>query len=300
MRLMAPAVRVDPDLGHRLGWYRQGRGDPTTRITATSFVRAMWTPDGPATVAATWADGSWRRQGWGPGATWAAAALDRMAGAFFVDSPAPTPCHPLVSAAMHRHRRLWAGASGDLYHELLPAILQQRITSRDAKMQWRRLCHALGDAAPGPDPTLRLPPRPEMLAGQPAWWFHPLGIEAKRARALLAVAGVADRLWSWAAEPPAAVADRLATIAGVGPWTIGTVLGPACGDDDAVAVGDYHIPNMVAWNLMGEARADDERMLALLEPYRGQRGRVIRLLGLVGEGAPAFGPRQRILPMHRW
>jgi 3-methyladenine DNA glycosylase/8-oxoguanine DNA glycosylase len=73
-----------------------------------------------------------------------------------------------------------------------------------------------------------------------------------------------------------------------------------CGDDDAVAVGDYHFPNMVAFNLAGEARADDERMLELLEPFRGQRGRVIRLLGLAGRRAPAFGPRRRILPMHRW
>jgi 3-methyladenine DNA glycosylase/8-oxoguanine DNA glycosylase len=139
-----------------------------------------------------------------------------------------------------------------------------------------------------------------VLAGRPAWWFHPLGIETKRARALAAVARVADRLWEWAARPPAEAAGRLALLAGVGPWTIGTVLGPACGDEDAVAVGDYHLPSIVAWNLAGEPRADDARMLTLLEPYRGQRGRVIRLLSLAGRRPPAFGPRQRILPMHRW
>lgn len=263
----------------------------------------MWTPDGPATVAASWADGTWRSQSWGSGGPWAEAALEQMAsGASIASGPPSTPssCHPLVATGMHRHRALWAGASGDLYHELLPAVLQQRITGLEAKAQWRRLCGALGEPAPGPDATLRLPPRPDVLAGRPAWWFHPFGIEAKRARTLVAVARLADRLWAWAGDAPAAVADRLAAIPGVGPWTIGTVLGPACGDDDAVAVGDYHLPNLVAWNLAGEARADDERMLALLEPYRGQRGRVIRLLGLVGTGAPAFGPRQRILPMHRW
>jgi hypothetical protein len=41
-------------------------------------------------------------------------------------------------------------------------------------------------------------------------------------------------------------------------------------------------------------------MLDLLEPFRGQRGRVVRLIGLSGRRAPAFGPRKRILPMHRW
>ena len=63
----------------------------------------------------------------------------------------------------------------------------------------------------------------------------------------------------------------------------------ALGDADAVSVGDYHLPNQVAWALAGEARADDARMLELLEPYRGQRGRVIRLLlagARVGMPAP--------------
>ena len=33
----------------------------------------------------------------------------------------------------------------------------------------------------------------------------------------------------------------------------------------------------------------------LLEPYRGQRGRVLRALVRTGQGAPAFGPRRRTL-----
>jgi endonuclease III len=298
----AAGVGVDPDLRRRLGWYRAGAGDPTTRMGATWFQRATWTPDGPASVAASWTDGVWRTAGWGPGADWALRALDRMAAgrADRPSPPVPADVHPLVARGMHRHPWLWAGASGGLYHELLPAILQQRITAQEAKHQWRRLCLALGEPAPGPDPTLRLPPHPRSLARRPAWWFHPYGIETSRARTLAEVARIADHLWSWAELSPAQAADRLAGVRGVGPWTIGVVLGPACGDDDAVAVGDYHIPNMVAWNLAGEARADDERMLSLLEPYRGQRGRVIRLLSLVGTRAPAFGARQRILPLHRW
>ena len=78
------------------------------------------------------------------------------------------------------------------------------------------------------------------------------------------------------------------------------MLGPALGDPDAVAVGDYHVKNIVAWNLVNEARATDERMLQLLEPYAGQRGRVVRAIINHGSGAPKFGPKQRILPMSRW
>jgi hypothetical protein len=47
----------------------------------------------------------------------------------------------------------------------------------------------------------------------------------------------------------------------------------------------------VAWALAGEPRGTDERMLELLEPYRGQRGRVVRLLEASGIRAPAYGPR---------
>ncbi len=72
------------------------------------------------------------------------------------------------------------------------------------------------------------------------------------------------------------------------------------GDPDAVATGDYHFPNVVAHALTGEARADDERMLELLEPYRGQRGRVLWALVSIAGPAPKFGPRQRILPMSHW
>ena len=37
--------------------------------------------------------------------------------------------------------------------------------------------------------------------------------------------------------------------------------------------------------------ADDSRMLELLEPYRGQRGRVQRLLEAGGHWLPRRGPR---------
>ena len=86
-------------------------------------------------------------------------------------------------------------------------------------------------------------------------------------------------------------ARRLASLPGVGPWTIAEIMRNAFGDPDAVSVGDYHVPSMVAWALAGESRADDARMLELLEPYRGQRGRVQRLLELGRVFAPRRGPR---------
>ena len=90
---------------------------------------------------------------------------------------------------------------------------------------------------------------------------------------------------------PTVLTQRLRTVHGVGPWTAAETVSVALGDADAVSVGDFHIPNLVAWALAGEPRGTDERMLELLEPYRGQRGRVIRLLEASGISAPRFGPR---------
>jgi 3-methyladenine DNA glycosylase/8-oxoguanine DNA glycosylase len=72
--------------------------------------------------------------------------------------------------------------------------------------------------------------------------------------------------------------QRFRAVTGVGPWTAARIGLIALGDPDAVAVGDLHLPHLVTSALAGEPRGSDERMLELLEPFRGQRGRVIRLL----------------------
>lgn len=84
---------------------------------------------------------------------------------------------------------------------------------------------------------------------------------------------------------------RLLAVAGVGPWTAAEAARLALGDPDAVSFGDYNVPHLVSWALAGEERGSDERMLELLEPYRGQRARVVRLLELSGIAPPRYGPR---------
>lgn len=278
---------------------RNGRSDPTTRLGPGEFRRATFTPTGPATIRLRWHGEQLDAQAWGPGADHLLARADEMVGRrdepfTFVDA------HPAVMHAQHHHPHLRLGASRSLYHDLLPTIIAQRITGGEAIAQWRRLCWKLGAPAPGPFKDLRLPPDPDRLARAPSWWFHPLGIERSRAETLVTVARHATRLHEWAMLPPAELARCLHLLRGVGEWTIGTVLASSSGEPDAVAVGDYHLKNIVSYALAGEPRGTDERMLELLEPYRGQRGRVVRLLTLDGHRAPAFGPRQRILPMASW
>lgn len=302
-------VAAPRSLRQTLAAQRNGGSDPTTQVGDGSFLHATLTPDGPGTLLLRWdADPApsdacgLSVDAWGPGAAWLTDRVEAMTGA--ADSAvAFDGAHPVVARSLAARRARRIGASGNLYHHLLPVVLAQRITGGEAAQQWRRLCTELGEPAPGPADLigrLRLPPAPAALARRPAWWFHPLGIEAKRARTLTEVARHIDTYWGWAAAGPAVTAGKLALIPGVGPWTVGSVLGPALGDPDAVPVGDYHFPHAIAWALAGESRADDARMLELLAPYGGQRGRVLQaVLATVG-GAPAFGPRQRINPIARW
>jgi hypothetical protein len=291
------------DVGANLRGYRHGRHDPTTRWERAPaggrFLRASWTPDGPGTVEVRWHGDVVDVDAHGPGAGWWYDRVDALVGRH--DPGArhlETDPHPVVAGAARRHRRRRIGASGDLYHELLPTILEQRITAREAHAQWNRLCRRLGEPAPGPHAGLLLPPHPRSLARRPGWWFHPLGIERRRAETLAEVARHAERLWSWSELSPADAGSRLRRLRGVGAWTVGSVLGPALGDADAVPVGDYHAKNVVAWALAGEPRGTDDRMLELLAPYAGDRGRVLSMIS--AHRPPKFGPRQRILPMARW
>ena len=84
---------------------------------------------------------------------------------------------------------------------------------------------------------------------------------------------------------------RLRSVPGVGVWTAAEVRQRALGDVDAVSVGDFHLCRQVGWVLAGEERADDARMLELLEPYRGHRYRVCRLVELSGLAPERRGPR---------
>ena len=289
------------DVGATLGWYRHGPSDPTTwmnvigRGIASSgdFVRATRTPDGPGTLHIRWQPGHGDEvqiDAYGPGGRWLAARAPHMLGCHDVlDHALHLAEHPKVAAAAVRHDTIRFGASGE-----------QRITIGEAHRQWTRLCLELGEPAPGPFSRLVLPPEPRVLARQPSWWFHPLGIERKRAQPLIDIARHADKFWAWAELSPTEAGAKLRLIPGVGQWTVGSVLGPALGDPDALAVGDFHLKNIVANTLAGEPRATDERMLELLEPYVGQRGRVVRMLMRNGASTPKFGPKKRILPMHAW
>jgi hypothetical protein len=57
-----------------------------------------------------------------------------------------------------------------------------------------------------------------------------------------------------------------------------------------VSFGDFHVPTVVGWALVGRP-LDDEGMAQVLAPYAPQRQRAVRLLEATGAPRPRFGPR---------
>lgn len=265
-----------------------GTGDPTIRFGADGVWRATRLASGTAAMQLRQlARDRISVRAWGPGAEEALAGAAELVGA--LDDPASlSPRHEILRRTIRRHPGLRLPRSRRLFEALLPAICEQKVTGVEARRAYRALIRRHGDPAPGP-PGLRLAPDPARLAALPSYAFHPLGIERRRAEVIRAAASLAPRLEAMASP---AEADRvLRSVPGIGPWTSAEVRRVALGDPDAISIGDYHIPSLVAWALAGEARADDARMLELLAPYAGQRGRVQRLIEASGVRLPRFGPR---------
>jgi 3-methyladenine DNA glycosylase/8-oxoguanine DNA glycosylase len=276
-----------------LGPLRRGRFDPTIRIGAGQVWRATRTPRGPATLhlRATAAPARVRARAWGPGADWALTRLPALLGSED-DVRGFVPHHPLVARLHRALPGLRMGRSNAVLEALVPTVLEQKVLGVEARRSYALLARALGRPAPGPAPGgLLLPPAPAEWAGAPSWTYHRAGVERKRADTIRLAATVAGRLEECTNLPLPEARRRLLAVPGIGPWTAAEVAMVALGDADAVSVGDYHLPHQVAYALAGEPRADDARMLELLEPYRGHRGRVIRLLTHSGIQPPRFGPR---------
>ncbi len=290
-----PPFRVDPLL--TLGALRQGLLDPQIRLEARSLLRATWTPAGPASTRLTFAAGEVFIEAWGSGADAAIEELPALLGAH--DDPSHlVPRHALVADLARRLGGMRMARTGKVLETLVPTVIGQKVTGLEAWRSHRALLYRFGEPAPGPL-RLRLPPRPLVLAGQPYHAFHALGLERRRADVIREVAGLARALEGLTALSPVAARERLTTAAGVGPWTAAETMRVALGDPDALSVGDYNLPDLVCWALAGERRGTDAWMLELLEPYAGQRARVVRLLELGGVSPPRHGPRLQARSIRR-
>jgi 3-methyladenine DNA glycosylase/8-oxoguanine DNA glycosylase len=274
---------------------RRGSGDPSFRFDAGGVWRATRTPDGDATLrlAVRPLDGAVEATAWGPGATWAVESVPTLLGAD--DEPAGfEPQHPVLREALRRHPGWRVPRTGLVLEALAPAVLEQKVTGREAWRAWRHLVRAYGKPAPGPAAVqalrMHVPPAPEVWTRVPSWEWHRAGVDQFRSRTVVRAATVAGRLEQITGLAHVEAAARLRAVPGVGVWTAAEVAQRALGDPDAVSVGDFHLAGLVGWALVGE-KVDDDAMLELLEPYRGHRYRAVRMIELSGRRPPRRGPR---------
>jgi 3-methyladenine DNA glycosylase/8-oxoguanine DNA glycosylase len=278
-------------LSQTLGMLQRGRRDPTMQLGLSGVWRASRSPGGPVTTHLSSLDPhSVRVRAWGPGSEWALDAAPRLLGATDDSEGEFVAHHPVVAELIRRHPHLRIPRTEAAFEALVPAILEQKVVGLEAKRSYALMVRRHGEPAPGPA-GLWLPPAAAALADLPTYAFHSLGLERKRGDTVRLAATHAARFDEAVHLGPRELARRLMALPGIGPWTAAEVTLRALGDPDAVSVGDYHTPSLVAWALAGEPRGDDARMLELLEPYAGHRGRVIRLLEVGHPAAPRYGPR---------
>lgn len=296
---MEPVVRAwapswPASLGSTLGALGRGRMDPTYRRTPDRALwRTMRTPEGPATQRISVVDGVVESQSWGAGAEWAAERLPRILGAGDDVSTFDASLHPLVASQWARHGSgMRTPSTGVVLETLVQAILEQRVTGLEARRSWGWLLASYGEPAPGPAPErMHVFPEATVLASVPSWEWHRAGVDGSRSATILRAAGYAGRLQECADLPLDAARARMTAIPGIGWWTWAEVASRALGDADAVSFGDFHVAKNVVYALTGEQDGTDGRLEELLEPWRGHRGRVQRLVEMTGISRPARGPR---------
>lgn len=267
----------------------RGAGDPAHRFVQGRFWWSCATPDGDATVVVGAHGPVVTAQAWGAGADWVLSRVPALVGADDDWSGLDVTAHPVLQRTLRSRPGLRLCATGLVMESLVPAILEQKVTGQEARRAWRNLLHWYGRPAPGPTPVpMRVPPSAAALRDVPTWNWHRMGVDSKRQSAIRVAASLARRLEQ---STPDDVRTRLRLVPGVGEWTAAETAQRAFGHPDAVSVGDFHLKNWVVHALTGRARGTDEDMLNLLEPWAGQRQRVVRLIELSGLAAPRFGPR---------
>ena len=287
----------DVHLDAMLGSLRRGRMDPCHHRDADGSVwRTSRMRSGPVTYRLGQpGPREIHCQVWGPGGAELQDQLPAMLGADD-DPDGFVPGHPLVADAARRYPGLRILRTGRVLEALVPAILEQKVTGKEARGEWVALVRRYGEPASGPTPRpMWVVPDARTWLSIPSWEWHRAGVDPKRSATVVQALRVIGRLEECVALDTDSARRRLLAVPGIGPWTAAEIAQRALGDPDAVSVGDYHLAGFVGWNLIGE-KVDDDRMLELLEPWRGHRYRMIRLLELSPQAVmpPRHGPRMSI------
>jgi len=276
--------------GHTLAPLRRGPRDPCFQLPGDGTIwRTSLLPSGPVTARISRAaPNAAHCEAWGGGAEEFMETVPALLGADD-DASDFVPREPTIAAAHRQVPHLRLGRTGRVLEALIPAVIEQRVPGADAFRSWRVLVTKYGTSAPGPAPSgMRVPPPADVWRNIPSWDFHRANVDPRRAQTVVSCARRAASLERLMSQPAEQARAALQSLPGVGIWTAAETAQRAFGDADAVSVGDYHIPKMIGWTLLGRP-VDDVVMLELLEPMRPHRHRVVRLLEVSGL---AYEPRR--------
>jgi 3-methyladenine DNA glycosylase/8-oxoguanine DNA glycosylase len=302
MEMLATVYRPSSplDLRQTLAPLMRGVWDPAHRWVGAELWRTTNTPAGPATLHLVQRGNEIHARAWGPGAEAVIVGVPELCGRGDDWSELDLTPHPYL-------REIWRGMPGlrltrsnAVFEALIAAIIEQKVTSIEARHSWRYLLTKYGEEPPGPAPQgMRVFPSVQVWRRIPSWEWHTAGVTPQRSNTAMRACAVADSLERTLAlgRGGAEVAGKLRTVPGVGIWTAAETTQRSHGDPDSPSVGDYHLPSQVGLALIGTP-VDDDGMLELLAPYAGHRQRVMRLIEATGIRKPMRGPRMTI-PAHR-
>jgi 3-methyladenine DNA glycosylase/8-oxoguanine DNA glycosylase len=285
-------VRASLNLTATMGIIGMG-GDPTFRKRESTVEFATRTAEGPASARFVQRGDTVTVEAWGGGAATLMDRAEDLIGAHD-DAGSFTPADQPLRDIARRFAGLRMTRGANPLEVAARTIFGQRVTSTEAMGAWRRFVYRYGEPAPGPL-GLRSLPTWDQVGAFSSIDIHHCALDRSRGVALVAMAREAERLQR---EPDVErFITRLRRLPNIGIWTETTVRHVAFGDPDAVILGDWHVGRNVCFALSGEMYGDDRRMLELLEPYVGHRGRVMRLLGAAGIGHPRRAPGRPINPL---
>jgi 3-methyladenine DNA glycosylase/8-oxoguanine DNA glycosylase len=183
-------------------------------------------------------------------------------------------------ALARKHGGLRPWSAGSLFEGIVSSIVGQSISVAAAATTERRLCERFNNGLHLDGRQFWPPPRPEQLASSNAAFVRESGVTTKRAEALIAVGTLfaceATRE-AFNADPVMAM-QQVASISGIGPWTVQSAL------LWGIAVPDAHPTRDVA--LLRAARVhypdvadlrDLDRVAERWKPYRAWAARLLWL-----------------------